>query len=326
MNTSRSLVLSVTLLAGLLLSGSASAWTGPTASPPSANVSAPLNVSTADQLKHGWIGLDSLSIFDHMIISGAVNSPNTVRYLNFGSTWDAAGYGIRDNAGTLEFKNSGGSWTSLQSTIYNYCADEGCGGSTPDWTNITGKPFNWAGQTGQPSWLWGSNDGVDYYVWNPSNFNVNYANSAGAVPWSGVSGKPFNWNGQSGQPSWLWGSNDGANYYVWNPSNFNVASVGGYGAEGLLKYDTWGRGSTYYASNGDSYLAWRGQWLSTIVDNLPGRLGGQFWVGQVEGGYNACPSGSIMVGTNLWLSYYFGGEPEMHITPYTNVLCQWISQ
>jgi hypothetical protein len=32
--------------------------------------------------------------------------------------------------------------------------------------------FNWAGQSGQPSWLWGSNDGVNIYVWNPSNFSV----------------------------------------------------------------------------------------------------------------------------------------------------------
>lgn len=38
--------------------------------------------------------------------------------------------------------------------------------------------WNWAGQAGQPSWLWGSNDGTNMYVYNPSNFNVNYANSA----------------------------------------------------------------------------------------------------------------------------------------------------
>lgn len=47
------------------------------------------------------------------------------------------------------------------------------------WGNLTGKPFNWSGQAGQPSWLWGSNDGTNYYVWNPSNFNVAYAAGAG---------------------------------------------------------------------------------------------------------------------------------------------------
>lgn len=39
--------------------------------------------------------------------------------------------------------------------------------------------FNWSGQGGQPSWLWGGNDGANMYVYNPSNFSVNYANSAG---------------------------------------------------------------------------------------------------------------------------------------------------
>ena len=44
----------------------------------------------------------------------------------------------------------------------------------------TGIPmtFNWSGQGGQPSWLWGGNDGSNMYVYNPSNFNVNSANTA----------------------------------------------------------------------------------------------------------------------------------------------------
>ncbi|WP_244561430.1 gp53-like domain-containing protein [Ensifer aridi] len=39
--------------------------------------------------------------------------------------------------------------------------------------------FHWSGQGGQPSWLWGGNDGTNMYVYNPSNFSVNYAASAG---------------------------------------------------------------------------------------------------------------------------------------------------
>lgn len=39
--------------------------------------------------------------------------------------------------------------------------------------------FNWSGQAGQPTWLWGGNDFNSYYVYNPSNFRVAYANSAG---------------------------------------------------------------------------------------------------------------------------------------------------
>lgn len=39
--------------------------------------------------------------------------------------------------------------------------------------------FNWSGQGGQPTWVWGGSDGTNMYVYNPSNFNVNYANGAG---------------------------------------------------------------------------------------------------------------------------------------------------
>ncbi len=50
--------------------------------------------------------------------------------------------------------------------------------------------YNWTGQSGQPTWVWGGNDGTNFYVYNPSNFSVNYAGSAGSVPWTGVSGRP----------------------------------------------------------------------------------------------------------------------------------------
>ena len=49
----------------------------------------------------------------------------------------------------------------------------------------TAMIFNWSGQGGQPSWLWGGNDGTNMYVWNPANFSVNYANSAGSVSGQG---------------------------------------------------------------------------------------------------------------------------------------------
>ena len=47
----------------------------------------------------------------------------------------------------------------------------------------TGIPmtFNWSGQGGQPSWLWGGEDGSNMYVYNPSNFSVNRASTAGTA-------------------------------------------------------------------------------------------------------------------------------------------------
>ena len=38
--------------------------------------------------------------------------------------------------------------------------------------------FNWSGQSGQPTWVWGGNSQHSYYVYNPSNFNVNSAQGA----------------------------------------------------------------------------------------------------------------------------------------------------
>ena len=50
-------------------------------------------------------------------------------------------------------------------------------GSAPTsfpWNNISNKPFNWQdgnaiGLGLKPNWIWGSNDGVNYYVWQPSD-------------------------------------------------------------------------------------------------------------------------------------------------------------
>ena len=53
---------------------------------------------------------------------------------------------------------------------------------------VDGHHFNWSGQGGQPSWLWGGNDAANMYVYNPSNFTV--ANSVrvndGSHSWSGT--------------------------------------------------------------------------------------------------------------------------------------------
>ncbi len=79
------------------------AWTGPTQTAPNGNASAPINVGTTDQTKNGGLGVNSLAVFGNSILQAA-------SYLNWGATSGAAGYGIRDNAGAMEFKSSGGSW------------------------------------------------------------------------------------------------------------------------------------------------------------------------------------------------------------------------
>lgn len=52
--------------------------------------------------------------------------------------------------------------------------------------------FNWIAQGGQPAWLWGGNDGTNMYVYNPANFNVNYAATAGSAPANGGNANSVN--------------------------------------------------------------------------------------------------------------------------------------
>src|SRR3989344_6046620 len=112
------------------------AWTGPTATAPNGNVPAPINVGSSDQVKNAGLGVNSLAVFGNILLSGVGN------YLNFGSTAGTSGYGIRDNAGVLEFKNSGGTWGSLQSIIYSFGAAGPAGPAGPQ------GPAGPAGATG----------------------------------------------------------------------------------------------------------------------------------------------------------------------------------
>jgi hypothetical protein len=105
------------------------AWTGPSASPPDNNVSAPVNVGATSQTKNGALGVNSLAVFGNTLPSGSS------RYLNWGTTAGSGGYGIRDVSGTLQFKNTGGSWQTLQTAVTTYVA-LGAGGWTTSGNNI----------------------------------------------------------------------------------------------------------------------------------------------------------------------------------------------
>ena len=57
------------------------------------------------------------------------------------------------------------------------------------------KNWHWQGQAGQPTWLWGGEDGTNMYVYNPLDFRVNYANSANSAVTAanGVDSQADNW-------------------------------------------------------------------------------------------------------------------------------------
>jgi hypothetical protein len=88
----------------------ASAWTGAPSSPPSNNVPAPINVGSVSQTKNGNLGVNGLTVSGNTLLA-------TSTYLNFGSISGSSGYGIWDNNGVLSFKNNGGSWQTIQSTV-----------------------------------------------------------------------------------------------------------------------------------------------------------------------------------------------------------------
>ena len=142
------------------------AWTGPTAPPPGNNVAAPINVGTTDQVKNGGLGVNSLAVFGNSLFGGSTGS---IAYLNFGTTVGELGYGIRDNGGLLEFKNSGGSWQSIQNILWTLCGGD-CGGGGG------GTPVSFSVNRG------GTNQAVTPWtkiIWTNEDFDINnnFANS-----------------------------------------------------------------------------------------------------------------------------------------------------
>ncbi len=101
--------------------------------------------------------------------------------------------------------------------------------------NGNAMTFSWNGQNGQPSWVWGSNDGTNVYVWNPSNFTVANANNATYATTAGTANELYNpyypgqygYSGYQKLPGGLiiqWGitplSNDGTVLNIYFPVSF----------------------------------------------------------------------------------------------------------
>ena len=54
-------------------------------------------------------------------------------------------------------------------------------GTAANASKLLNMNWAWSGQGGQPTWLWGGSDGTNVYVYNPANFSVNYATTAGTA-------------------------------------------------------------------------------------------------------------------------------------------------
>lgn len=126
------------------------------------------------------------------------DAPNTgwwmihsIRHVNSNNYWGVQmAYGWEDNPGLIYQRNvSAGNWSAwtrvdvsganISELVNNvgYITTEGR--AYPKRVGGGDINFNWSGQGGQPTWLWGGNnaDSANMYVYNPSNFSVNYANT-----------------------------------------------------------------------------------------------------------------------------------------------------
>ena len=126
--------------------------------------------------------------------------------------------------------------------------------------------FYWNGQGGQPNWIWGGNDGTNMYVYNPSNFSVNYANSAATASGANV----LNINNTKGlsnclqylQTSFPEGDIDSPGSSWYHVLKFNHGQGDTY-YKRLMAFSFWGRNNIYTATaegNGTT-SAWSKFWL-----------------------------------------------------------------
>ena len=110
-----------------------------------------------------------------------------------------------------DFEVSNGTWmTSIKESTYgtriawteiNYANGGATGTLGRNGDASVPMTFNWSGKDGQPTWLWGGEDGDNMYVYNPSNFSVNYANSAGSATKWGAAINDI--STQNGSDTWL---------------------------------------------------------------------------------------------------------------------------
>jgi len=107
------------------------------------------NVRISNATVSGMTGLtdadipDTITASNYLSLSGGTMTGNILMpassYLSFGSEAGSSGYGFRDNSGTMQFKNSSGSWTTFSpsqwevsgSNTYYSSGNVGIGTSSP---------------------------------------------------------------------------------------------------------------------------------------------------------------------------------------------------
>ena len=138
------------------------------------------------------------------IAQQSVNYANSCNKANFATTADRATNANHatnaDHATNANSATNAGHATSADSaTNANHAtnADHATTADTanrayPRDANGSNINFHWEGKTGQPTWLWGGEDGTNMFVYNPADFSVNHANSAGYADNAGTASRSTN--------------------------------------------------------------------------------------------------------------------------------------
>ncbi len=179
----------------------------------------------------GWInapGKDANVVENGVAFSYANNAPYSGPLVTFSPN----GYELQlsaaynDANGALSFRTRNGDnatfnpWRTVihSGNIGNQSVNyaNSAGGAWPYRIGGVVMNFNWSGQSGQPPWLWGGSDGANMYVYNPSNFSVNYATSAGSA---GGASPGFTVTGASGRTTSIESWNTSFSHYSTNADN-----------------------------------------------------------------------------------------------------------
>lgn len=138
------------------------------------------------------------------IAQQSVKYANTCNKANFATTTDSAKNANHatnaDNAKTANSATNANHATSADSATNASHATNADHATTADTANRAyprnanggNINFHWEGKTGQPTWLWGGEDGTNMFVYNPAAFSVNHAKSAGYADNAGTASRSTN--------------------------------------------------------------------------------------------------------------------------------------
>lgn len=144
--------------------------------------------------------------------------------------------------------------------------------------------FNWSGQSGQPTWLWGGNNAHAYYLYNPSNFSVDRAIGIRRFdcenPSDAISNSTF--RGINHWAAWTGANNIGKI----NGGGYNVGiSVGG--------VDNTKYGFQLGYSNGDDRTVYLQTYTNNIANGWKKILHTDNWSSIVDGRYLPLTGGTM---------------------------------